>query len=203
MRALVSSPSAPHIELRDVPEPEPLPHQALVDVKAVSLNRGEVKRLTASDPGIIWGWDLAGIVTHAAADGSGPSKGARVVGLMNPGAWAQRAAVRTNWLAELPDGTSFEQAASLPVAGLTALRALEVAGFVLDKRVLAGPRSTSPPPPTTRSPTRPARCSAALPAPGCTGSTCSKSSSGRGPAVATCAASPSSWPPVASSRRST
>jgi NADPH:quinone reductase-like Zn-dependent oxidoreductase len=136
MRALVSSPSSPHIQLRDVPDPEPLPYQALVDVKAVSLNRGEVKRLTASDPGIVWGWDLAGVVARAAADGSGPGQGARVVGLMNPGAWAQRAAVRTDWLAELPDGISFEQAASLPVAGLTALRALEVGGFLLDKRVL-------------------------------------------------------------------
>jgi NADPH:quinone reductase-like Zn-dependent oxidoreductase len=55
---------------------------------------------------------------------------------MPSGAWAQLAAVRSDWLAELPDGVSFEQAAALPVAGITALRALELGGFVLGKRVL-------------------------------------------------------------------
>ena len=39
-------------------------------------------------------------------------------------------------LAELPDGVSFEQASTLPVAGLTAFRALELGGFVLGRRVL-------------------------------------------------------------------
>ena len=42
----------------------------------------------------------------------------------------------TEFLAELPEGISFAQAATLPVAGVTALRALEVGGFVLGKRVL-------------------------------------------------------------------
>jgi NADPH:quinone reductase-like Zn-dependent oxidoreductase len=55
---------------------------------------------------------------------------------MNVGAWAELAAVRTAWLAEIPEAVSFEQASTLPVAGLTALRSLEVAGFVLGKRVL-------------------------------------------------------------------
>jgi NADPH:quinone reductase-like Zn-dependent oxidoreductase len=52
------------------------------------------------------------------------------------GAWAELATVSTDVLAELPDGVSFEQAATLPVAGVTAVRALEVGGFVLGKRVL-------------------------------------------------------------------
>jgi NADPH2:quinone reductase len=45
-------------------------------------------------------------------------------------------AVATVNLAELPDGVSFAQAATLPVAGVTALRALEICGFVLGRRVL-------------------------------------------------------------------
>jgi NADPH:quinone reductase-like Zn-dependent oxidoreductase len=59
-----------------------------------------------------------------------------VVGLVNVGSWAQLAAISTRVLAPIPDGVSDAQAATLPTAGLTALRALEVVGLVLAKRVL-------------------------------------------------------------------
>jgi len=136
MRALVTSTTPPHAELADVPDPRPLPGQAVVAVNAFSLNRGETRRLATMEPGAVTGWDVAGVVQRSAADCSGPHEGARVVGLVNGGAWAQLAAVDTEWLAELPEGVSFEQASALPVAGLTALRALEIGGFVLGKRVL-------------------------------------------------------------------
>jgi NADPH:quinone reductase len=126
----------PYVELADVPEPDPNHDQALVAVKAFSLNRGESKRLASMSPGSVTGWDVAGVVSAPAADGGGPEQGARVVGMVPLGAWAEEAAVSTSMLAELPDAVSFEQAATLPVAGITALRALEVGGFVLGKRVL-------------------------------------------------------------------
>jgi NADPH:quinone reductase-like Zn-dependent oxidoreductase len=135
MRALVSAATPPHAKLADVPDPEPLRNEALVEVKAFSLNRGEVRRLESMDPGTVTGWDVAGVVRRQAADGSGPANGSRVVGL-TLGAWAELAAVAADTLAELPDGVSFEAAATLPVAGLTALRALEIGGFMLGKRVL-------------------------------------------------------------------
>jgi NADPH:quinone reductase len=135
MRALVSKQSAPFAELAEVPDPNPRPDEALVEVHAISLNRGETRRLETLEPGTVTGWDLAGTVRQPAKDG-GPAEGARVVGLKNAGAWAELAAVKLEHLAELPEGISFEQAAALPVAGLTALRALEVAGFLLGKRVL-------------------------------------------------------------------
>ena len=135
MRALVSKQAAPFAELAEVPDPTPRPDEALVEVKAFSLNRGETRRLQTLEAGTVTGWDLAGTVRQPAHDG-GPAAGARVVGLVNPGAWAELVAVKLEHLAELPEGISVEQAATLPVAGLTALRALEVAGFVLEKRVL-------------------------------------------------------------------
>jgi NADPH:quinone reductase-like Zn-dependent oxidoreductase len=136
MRALVSRPSSPFAEITEVAEPEPLYGQALVSVRAFSLNRGETRRLATMPPGSVTGWDLAGIVLEPAADGSGPPRGSRVVGYVGLGAWAERVAVATDQLAALPEGISFEQASTLPVAGLTALRSLELGGFVVGKRVL-------------------------------------------------------------------
>jgi NADPH:quinone reductase-like Zn-dependent oxidoreductase len=52
------------------------------------------------------------------------------------GAWAERLAVPTNALAELPDKVTFSQAATFPVAGLTALHALAKGGLLLARRVL-------------------------------------------------------------------
>jgi NADPH2:quinone reductase len=122
---------------QEVFAPVPGPSEALVSVRAFSLNRGETKRaLTTAPAGSRPGWDLAGVVQKAAANGSGPKVGARVVGLVPSGAWAEQVAVSTEALAELPDGVSFAQAATLPVAGLTALHALYKGGLLLGKRVL-------------------------------------------------------------------
>jgi NADPH:quinone reductase len=89
-----------------------------------------------ADVGFNPGWDLAGTIERAAADGTGPQASARVVGLLASGAWAELVAVPTNSLAELPEGVSFELAATLPVAGLTALYALEKGGGLVGRSVL-------------------------------------------------------------------
>lgn len=137
IRALVVDPAAPgRLALAEVPAPSPAPHEALVRVSALSLNRGEVRRAQAAEAGWRPGWDLAGTVEAPAADGSGPPAGARVVGLLRSGAWAELVAVPTGFLAELPPGVSFAEAATLPVAGLTALHALRQGGLLLGRRVL-------------------------------------------------------------------
>ena len=137
IRAVVVDPDAPNrFALADVEEPSPTPSEVLVRVAAVSLNRGEVRPAESRGPGFRPGWDLAGTVERASADGSGPREGSRVVGFLPSGAWAELVAVPTDSVAALPEGVSFEEASTLPVAGLTALYALEEGGNVLGRSVL-------------------------------------------------------------------
>jgi NADPH:quinone reductase len=137
MLALTATPGAPgDVSLREAPAPRPLAHQALVRVSAFSLNRGETRRLGELPDGTVTGWDVAGRIERAAADGTGPPPRTRVVGLARGGAWAQLAAVDTDMLAALPEGVSDVQAATLPVAGLTALKAIDIIGSLLGRPVL-------------------------------------------------------------------
>jgi NADPH2:quinone reductase len=137
MRAVVVGPEAEgRLSVTEVEGPKPAPSEAVVRVASVSLNRGEVRRAEASEPGFRPGWDLAGTVERPVADGSGPGEGARVVGFLPSGGWAELAAVPTNSLAALPEGVYFDEAATLPVAGLTAMYALEKGGGLLGRDVL-------------------------------------------------------------------
>ncbi|MBI4270860.1 MAG: zinc-binding dehydrogenase [Candidatus Rokubacteria bacterium] len=136
-RAVVVDPGAPgRLVIRPAAEPVPDRGEAVVRVRAISLNRGEVRRSGMAAAGWRPGWDLAGEVERAAGDGSGPRLGARVVGLLPEGAWAERVAVPTQALAALPDKVTFSQAATFPVAGLTALHALAKGGQLVGRRVL-------------------------------------------------------------------
>jgi NADPH:quinone reductase-like Zn-dependent oxidoreductase len=135
MRAL-TAPGGGSVVVAEVDDPQPAPGHAVVEVAAFSINRGETYQL--EHPRSAWrpGKDLAGTVLAAAPDGSGPALGTRVVGHADAGAWAERALVPIDRLAELPDEVSFETAAALPLAGLTALRLLRVAGPLPSRKVL-------------------------------------------------------------------
>ncbi len=82
MLALVNTPNgtAP-VELREVPEPTPAANEAVVEVRAFSLNRGELRLMQVRPEGWRPGQDIGGVVLHQAADGSGPKAGTRVVAL--------------------------------------------------------------------------------------------------------------------------
>ena len=137
MLALVNTPNRPDpIELRAVADPTPAHDEALVEVHAFSLNRGELSSFARNKEGWVPGQDIAGIVLRQAENGSGPVAGTRVVGLVDDAGWAQRAAVPGQRMAALPENVDFAQAAALPVAGLTALRTLRHGGPLLGRRVL-------------------------------------------------------------------
>lgn len=136
-RAVVVDPETPgRLVIRPAAEPVPGRSEAVIRVRAISLNRGEVRRSGLAPAGWRPGWDLAGEVERAATDSSGPPVGARVVGLLPEGAWAERVAVPTAAIAALPDAVTIAQAATFPVAGLTAIHALAKGGLLLGRRVL-------------------------------------------------------------------
>ncbi|GAA4263336.1 zinc-binding dehydrogenase [Dactylosporangium darangshiense] len=142
MKALIATGDpAAAVEFADVAEPAADPTEVVVEVDAFSVNRGEIFALDGTygapaERGWLPGQDIAGRVVRAAADGSGPTVGQRVVGHPDAGGWAERVAVPVSRLGVLPDGVSAVDAATLPLAGLTALRLLREAGPVVGRRIL-------------------------------------------------------------------
>ncbi len=137
MKAIVADPAAAKkLELRDVEKPQPAPNQALIRVRAVSLNAGDTRSALNAEQPYIPGWDYAGKIEIPAADGSSLPAGTRVVGATAQGAWAQYVASPSGLHTEIPDAVSFEEAAALPVAASTAMLSLRQGGDLAGKKVL-------------------------------------------------------------------
>lgn len=137
MKAYVADRAAPlRIRLADVPEPvRAAPGDAIVDIEATALNRGELVQPWPDDTTL--GWDFAGTIREPAADGSSPEAGTAVFGWTpSTGTWAERAVVPSFSLARLPDGLPMEAAAAIGVAGVTALYALRRGGSLLGRTVI-------------------------------------------------------------------
>ena len=123
--------------LADVPDPTPAADEIVLQVHAISLNRGEVRGATRAPDGSIPGWDVAGTVIAPAKNGAGPDHGR-----------ARRRLARQRRLGRAGCGTrgharrSFRKASistsrrTLPIAGLTILRAFSLASPLKGKRVL-------------------------------------------------------------------
>ncbi len=136
MRAVVYDPEEPlGLSHGVVPEPEPAPSQVMIDVAATSINFADVAFLRQRQIPVP-GFDASGVVVSPASDGRGPPVGSRVVTFGWSGAWAQQRAVDVAELAVVPDGLDLAVAAAVPVAGVTALRALRRLGSLIGRRVL-------------------------------------------------------------------
>ena len=137
MRALINRGGGEvAVDLAELPVPEPAHSEAVVGVGAVAVNRGELRLLGMRPHGWRPGQDVAGVIVVPAADGSGPAKGARVVAWPEQEGWAEQVAVPTSHVAPLASHVSFAQAATLPVAGVTALRLLRLGSDLSGRRVL-------------------------------------------------------------------
>ncbi|WP_028810313.1 NADP-dependent oxidoreductase [Streptomyces flavidovirens] len=124
------------LSYEDVPEPKLGPDSVLVRVKAASVNPVDWKIqagyldsvLDAVFP-VIPGWDVAGVVEQAGAAVTEFAPGDEVIGyvredFVSRGTFAEYVAAPVRTLARKPANLSFEEAAGLPLAGLTAYQAL-------------------------------------------------------------------------------
>ena len=129
------------LELREVDKPVPEEDQVLLRVHASSVNPLEWYGVTGpyftrfdnglrrpQDAGV--GSDVSGRVEAVGRDVEGLRPGDEVFGTAVGGAWAEYAAARADRLAPKPANLSFEEAAAVPVAGVTALQALRDKGQV-------------------------------------------------------------------------
>jgi NADPH:quinone reductase-like Zn-dependent oxidoreductase/ketosteroid isomerase-like protein len=135
MKALTTD-GVGNVRMEEVADPEPGPGEVTIAVEAFSVNRGETYLLETAEAGRQPGKDVAGTVVRAAADGTGPVAGTRVVAHVDHGGWAEQVCAPVAALAELPDDVDTTTAAALPLAGLTALRLLRRVGSPLGRRIL-------------------------------------------------------------------
>ncbi len=131
MKAIVvTEPGGPDkLELAEVPGPVPAEGEVLVDVKATALNRADLLQRRGMYPppkgaSEILGLECAGVVAELGPGASGVKPGDRVMALLPGGGYAERVTLPARMAIPLPDSLSFEQAAAIPEAFLTAREAL-------------------------------------------------------------------------------
>ena len=140
--------SADVLRLRDIEQPTPSDHEVLVRVQAAGIARGVLHVMTG-EPYLmrlvgfgllkpknpVPGQDVAGTVTATGAGVTRFKVGDEVFGIAK-GSFAEYAVAREDKLTHKPENLSFEQAAAIPISGLTALGALDAAGVTVGSNVL-------------------------------------------------------------------
>ncbi|MEV5142282.1 NADP-dependent oxidoreductase [Streptomyces syringium] len=128
------------LEFGELPEPKVGPDSVLIKVRAAAVNPVDWKAqagyldgmLQAVFP-VVPGWDVSGVVVGLGADTPEFTIGDEVMGyvredFLSRGTFAEYVAAPVRTLARKPANLTFEQAAGIPLAGLTAYQALRAAG---------------------------------------------------------------------------
>lgn len=128
------------LQLTDLPTPKVGPDSVLVSVRATSVNpvdwkvrEGYLDGLMDAVFPVVPGWDVAGVVERVGLDVPELAVGDEVIGyvrkdVVSGGTTAELVAAPVRTLARKPSSLSWEEAATLPLAGLTAYQALRRLG---------------------------------------------------------------------------
>jgi NADPH:quinone reductase len=121
------------LAVRDIAQPKPKPNEVLVKVRAAALNRADLATARGiphgshGGVGAAVGLEWAGEVVETGTEVEGYRPGDRVM-CSGTGGYAEYAVSDWGRVSPMPDGMSFEQAATLPVALITLHNALVTAG---------------------------------------------------------------------------
>ncbi|GAA1617495.1 NADP-dependent oxidoreductase [Actinoplanes couchii] len=136
------------LQIREVPKPSPLPTEILVRVTAAGINPVDWKTREGTgmagvlgEPPFILGWDVAGVVEEIGFGVTTFAVGDEVYGMpwfpRAAGGYAEYVTAPARQFARKPSSATFEQAAAVPLAALTAWQALfDTAAVTAGQRVL-------------------------------------------------------------------
>ncbi|MFF5403082.1 NADP-dependent oxidoreductase [Streptomyces misionensis] len=136
------------LRLVELPEPKVAPGEVLIRVKAAGVNpvdwklgAGMLDAVMEARFPLISGWDVAGVVERVGFDATEFAVGDEVYGYIRKdwaqnGAYAELVSAPVRTLAKKPASLSWEEAAGVPLAGLTAYQSIERLGIDRDDVVL-------------------------------------------------------------------
>jgi NADPH:quinone reductase-like Zn-dependent oxidoreductase len=134
------------LSINEIEKPSLKPNDILVKVKAASINpidykmvEGKLKDMISLNLPITIGFDLSGVVMEKGADVNKFEIGDEVYSRVpqeQMGTIAEFVSVNSDLVAKKPKNSSFEEAAGLPLVGLTAIQALESVGIKENDRIL-------------------------------------------------------------------
>ncbi|MDP9319005.1 MAG: NAD(P)H-quinone oxidoreductase [Actinomycetota bacterium] len=107
------------LEVAEVPDPEPLPGEVVIEVAATAVNRADVMQREGNYPpppgaSEILGLECAGVIASVGEGVTGWRPGDRVCALLSGGGYAERVAVPAGQVLPTPSGLDDAQAAALP-----------------------------------------------------------------------------------------
>ena len=144
MRALLvdTSGDRPVMVPGEHPDPVPGEQELLINVKAAALNRLDLAQKAGKYPppegaSPLLGLEMSGVVEQTGRGVTRYSPGDRVFGLLSGGGYASRCVIHEDMAMPVPETMTFEEAAAMPEAFLTAWQALSWLGNAADgERVL-------------------------------------------------------------------
>lgn len=149
MKAMVRTQYGPPdvLHLADVERPTPTDNEVLVEIRAASINKADLFELEAPFPMRLLtgsvrkpkqqmlGADVAGVAAEVGRNVKGFKPGDEVFGCAHHG-YAEYACARDDLLVPKPANVTFEEAAAVPVAAITALQALRKGRVQSGQKVL-------------------------------------------------------------------
>ncbi|WP_025270530.1 NAD(P)H-quinone oxidoreductase [Hippea sp. KM1] len=125
------------LKIADVEKPKPKPNQVLIKVMATSVNMPDIVQRRGKYPpppgeSEILGLEVAGVIEEIGSEVEGYKKGDRVMALVGGGGYAEYATAYASHLIPIPESMSFEEAACVCEAYITAFLNVFMIGGIKD-----------------------------------------------------------------------